>query len=194
MTHSPDTPTRWLGRALAASLTAALLAACSADAPLSPTLGPSSEAALAALPLDLGACQKLQAPAGSKLVSRMFARGVQIYRWTGAEWAFVAPDATLHPNATSAATIGTHFAGPTWQHVSGAKVVGAVKDRCPAGPNDIPWLLLTATADEQPATFRGVTHIQRLFTVGGVAPSAPGAAAGEIREVPYTAEYLFYRQ
>jgi hypothetical protein len=30
-------------------------------------------------------------------------------------------------------------------------------------------------------------------TVGGIAPSSPGGIVGEIAEVPYTADYLFYR-
>jgi len=30
-------------------------------------------------------------------------------------------------------------------------------------------------------------------TTGGMAPTDPGASDGELKEVPYTAEYYFYR-
>ena len=39
----------------------------------------------------------------------------------------------------------------------------------------------------------GEAQIQRVNTVGGVAPSTAGSVVGEIAEVPYTAEYFFYR-
>jgi uncharacterized protein (TIGR03118 family) len=38
-----------------------------------------------------------------------------------------------------------------------------------------------------------VSYVQRVNTAGGLAPSAPGAFVGEERQVPYTAEYFFYR-
>ena len=36
-------------------------------------------------------------------------------------------------------------------------------------------------------------RIQRVNTVGGKAPTAPGDYVGELVRVPYTAEYFFYR-
>ena len=41
--------------------------------------------------------------------------------------------------------------------------------------------------------FQETTFIQRLRTVGGLAPTAPGTTVNEERRVPYTAEYVFYR-
>ena len=38
-----------------------------------------------------------------------------------------------------------------------------------------------------------MTYIQRVNTVGGNAPTDPGDFVGEVVEVPYTAEYYFYR-
>jgi hypothetical protein len=89
--------------------------------------------------------------------------------------------------------VGTHYAGPTWESVSGSKVVGTVAQRCTPIATAIPWLSLTATSSEGPGIFRRVEFIQRLHTVGGLAPSAPAASAGEEARVPYTAEYFFYR-
>ena len=40
---------------------------------------------------DLGDCQDLQVPAGNKVAFHAFGVGVQIYRWNGTSWIFVAP-------------------------------------------------------------------------------------------------------
>ena len=141
----------------------------------------------------LGECDNLQPPAGSKLVAHYYATGVQIYRWSGAAWTFVAPEAQLSADAGGRSKVGTHYAGPTWESVSGSKVVGTVAQRCTPIATAIPWLSLTATSSEGPGIFRRVAFIQRLHTVGGLAPSAPAASAGEEARVPYTAEYFFYR-
>jgi hypothetical protein len=53
-------------------------------------------------------------------------------------------------------------------------------------------LLLEAASTQGPGVFHGVTDIQRVNTVGGKAPAAPGATVGEETEVSYTAEYYFY--
>ena len=141
----------------------------------------------------LGECANLNAPAGSKLLAHYYASGVQIYRWSGMNWTFVAPEAVLFADAGGNRKVGTHYAGPTWESVSGSKVVGTVSQRCTADTTAIPWLSLDVASSEGPGIFQRVTFIQRLNTVGGVAPSAPGSAAGEAVKVPYTAEYFFYR-
>jgi hypothetical protein len=38
------------------------------------------------------------------------------------------------------------------------------------------------------------TYIQRVNTTGGTAPSTACTVAGAIEFVPYTAEYIFYKQ
>ena len=53
-------------------------------------------------------------------------------------------------------------------------------------------LLLKQTEVTGPGIFGKVTYIQRTNTTGGLAPSEPGTL-NEIREIPYTAEYYFYR-
>jgi hypothetical protein len=143
--------------------------------------------------IDLGNCDSLRVEKGNKLASRLFARGVQIYRWNGTAWAFVAPSAKLYPNAQASGVIGTHYAGPTWETNSGSKVVGAVAKRCPADPASIPWLLLRVASVDGSGLFHDATFIQRINTVGGNAPAAPGTVVGEEANIPYTAEYLFYR-
>ena len=142
---------------------------------------------------DLGDCQNLQVEAGNKVSFHVYAEGVQIYRWNGTSWSFVAPDALLFADVGGNGLVGTHYAGPTWESLSGSKVVGTVIDRCTPDASAIPWLLLAGVPDEGPGIFHRVTFIQRVNTVGGLAPTDPGDFVGEIANVPYTTEYFFYR-
>jgi hypothetical protein len=174
-----------------AIVAAAALFGCTVDLSLSPDQQ-EIQAQFARAPA-LGACQNLQVPAGSRQVFHVYAEGVQIYQWNGSSWVFVAPDATWFADAGGHGTVGIHYAGPTWESVSGSKVVAAVIDRCTPDPAAIPWLLLGAVSSEGPGIFRRVTLIQRLNTVGGNAPTASGNFTGETVRVPYTAEYIFYR-
>lgn len=141
----------------------------------------------------VGDCRKLAAPAGNKVIAHAYAEGVQIYRWNGTSWVFVRPEAVLYHDDGENGELGVHYAGPTWESVSGSKVVGTVVDRCTPDATAIPWLLLRATGSEGPGLFHGVTYIQRVNTEGGLAPAEPGDVVGELAEVPYTAEYYFYR-
>jgi hypothetical protein len=125
-------------------------------------------------------CETIKAPAGSKLVFHAYADGVQIYRWTGTSWVLSAPSAVLYEDADLEDAIGVHYAGPTWQSVSGSKVVGTVLDRCTADPNAIQWFLLGAVASDGPGIFDRVTFIERVNTVGGLAPSYSGSVVGEL--------------
>ena len=142
---------------------------------------------------DLGDCENLQVPEGNKVHFHAYAEGVQIYRWNGTSWVFVAPEAVLYADAEDDDPVGIHYAGPTWESASGSTVVGSVLERCTPDPDAIPWLLLKAVSSEGPGIFDGVTYIQRVNTVGGKAPAEPGDSPGEEVRVPYTAEYFFYR-
>ena len=142
---------------------------------------------------ELGACQKLQVPAGNTVALHTYAVGVQIYRWNGAKWAFVAPEAVLFADAGHESVVGIHFAGPTWETVNGSTAVGVVLERCTPDPTAIPWLLLGGVSVGRAGALDQVTYVQRLNTVGGNAPTNPGASSGEEARVPYTADYVFYR-
>ncbi len=142
---------------------------------------------------NLGTCQDLAAPAGNKVAFHVYAEGVQIYRWSSTGWSFVGPDAVLYANAGSDGVVGSHYAGPTWESVSGSKVGARVVRSCTADPDAIPWLLLQAVSSSGPGVFDGVTFIQRVNTTGGKAPSSAGNFPNQEARVPYTAEYFFYR-
>src|SRR6185436_17332625 len=120
--------------------------------------------------------------------------GVQIYRWNGTAWVFVAPEAILYADAAHRAQVGTHFAtpnGPAWETTSGSRVVEQRVDGCTVDPTAIQWLLLRTIEEEGAGVFSGVSFVQRVNTAGGLAPSTPGAVVGEETRAPYTAEYFF---
>jgi hypothetical protein len=141
-------------------------------------------------------------PAGESLAMVVPAKGVQVYECrakkndAGAyEWAFVAPDAELFDMRGN--LIGRHGAGPTWQSADGSKVIGKVASRADApDPRSIAWLLLTTTNAGPAGSFSGVTSIQRVNTVGGIAPARPctGEMLGEQAGVHYSADYRFFVQ
>jgi hypothetical protein len=140
-----------------------------------------------------GDAARLRVDDGHKVIAHAYATGVQIYRWTGSAWAFVGPEAVLYVDDDENGQIGIHYAGPTWESESGSKVVAAVVDRATPDPDSIPWLLLEATHSEGPGIFHDVTYIQRVSTEGGKAPADAGDFVDQVAEIPYTAEYYFYR-
>jgi hypothetical protein len=137
--------------------------------------------------------------AGSTLYLEALASGVQIYECTrkpdaSYEWVFKAPEATL--TARSGKPLGRHYAGPTWEGLDGSAMVGEIKARHPA-PSEtaIPWLLLAAKSNTGSGAFSRSTYVQRVATVGGVAP-ARGCGESTVKNVarvPYSASYFFYR-
>jgi len=143
-------------------------------------------------PTELTLCPALQVPEGNALKFHAFATGFQNYHWTGSIWAFDGPSATLFADPGHHGQVGIHYAGPTWQSNSGSLVQGAVQVRCAADPTAIPWLRLQATTKHGPGVFDNVSYIQRVNTIGGLAPTTPGTAIGDRASVPYTAEYFFY--
>ena len=59
----------------------------------------------------------------------------------------------------------------------------------------IPWLLLATQGSGPRGTFSGVTSIQRVRTVGGVAPAGGchAGTTGTVTRIPYTADYRLFR-
>jgi hypothetical protein len=143
----------------------------------------------------------LRPTSGEVLFLEARGEGVQIYDCSpkagqpaAYEWTFRAPEAQLKDAAGH--VLGRHFTGPTWELDEGSSVVGELKARSPSpGPNAIPWLLLSARATAGSGKLTATTSIQRLQTVGGVAPTVGcnAANAGKVAKVPYTANYYFYR-
>lgn len=138
-------------------------------------------------------CGDLQVKAGNEVAFHAYATGVQVYKWNGSAWDFVAPVATLSADSNYSGDIGIHYAGPTWESKSGSFVKAKKMVECSPDPNAVPWLLLETVSTSGPGIFSSVTYVQRVNTTGGVRPAIDGTKVGETAEVPYTAEYYFYR-
>jgi hypothetical protein len=143
---------------------------------------------------------KLKPGANESLAMIAHAKGVQIYECrakkdqTGNyEWAFVAPEADLFDSGGN--RIGRHYAGPHWESTDGSRILGALNERADAPAADaIPWLLLSTKSVGSEGSFSKVTSVQRVSTVGGMAPKAgcSKAAAGTPARINYTADYYFF--
>src|SRR3954471_93528 len=137
----------------------------------------------------------LKPAADESLAMIVSARGVQVYECRAKndpggnhEWVFVGPAADLFSAAGS--RIGKHYAGPHWESNDGSKIIGTVKANAPASAADaIPWLLLTTQSAGPEGAFSKVTSVQRVRTVGGVAPRAgcSQATVGILARELYTA-------
>ena len=142
-------------------------------------------------------CSSISAPEGNKLAFHVYAKGVQIYKWNliTQKWDLLAPRAGLFAEENYFGEVGSHYGGPTWESKSGSKVEGrrVLGSGCTPDPTAVAWLLLSKHRTEGAGIFSSVTFIQRVNTVGGLAPLAPGLIDGELTEVPYTAEYYFYK-
>src|SRR5512140_2473725 len=138
----------------------------------------------------------LAVPAGNELAFQLDAVGVQIYACkataTGFAWSFVAPEATLYKEDKA---VGKHYVGPTWEYKDGSKVVGAKLAAATPDPTSIPWLLLGAVSHDGAGKMADVTYVQRLETVGGIAPATgcDATTVGAGARVPYTATYFFWK-
>ena len=127
--------------------------------------------------------------------------GVQIYSCsataTGYAWSFVAPRAELY--GENGQLVATHFGGPTWQARDGSTVTAKRDQGVTVDPTAIPWLLLSkvsAAAGADGDRLTSTAFIQRTATTGGLAPAAAECNAGtvgDIAEVPYTADYWFWK-
>jgi len=112
-------------------------------------------------------------PEGNELAFILDATGVQIYTCQEANgapaWVFQAPEAELFRGGR---LVGSHYGGPTWEYRDGSTTLGTKLAAFTADPTSVPWLLLQATPGEKRGVMSRVTYIQRLDTVGGIAPLA----------------------
>jgi len=144
----------------------------------------------------------IQVPSGHKVFLVAHAEGVQIYACSptadGYAWSLYAPRADLFDDGGK--LVATHYRGPSWQARDGSVVAvggGEVIREPVAGA--IPWLRITPsskTAGPDGERFVATTYIQRIATVGGLSPApstCDATTAGTTHEVPYTADYVFWK-
>ena len=132
---------------------------------------------------------------GDVVVLRVHAEGAQIFQCKSDNaghllWQFREPIASLF---SEDATVGRHYAGPTWQ-IENSVVVGKTVARSRgATPRDIPWLRLDVVEHRGDGKLQDVSAIQRINTRGG---NLEGRcqSAGALRAVAYSADYIFLRK
>ncbi|HEX6812859.1 MAG TPA: DUF3455 domain-containing protein [Planctomycetota bacterium] len=180
MNHLTSFRSMMLRAMLAAFSLFSIVSTAAAQPGITPTLPPGAE--------------HLQVDAGHKPSYRVYAQGVQVYRFDPVtlKWTFSHPYALLYSDAGFTTLVGIHTGGPTWMTFSGSTVVGTKLQEAVVDPTAIPWLLLGAVSAEGPGVLARTTFIQRVNTVGGRAPALPGIP-GQIALIPYVAEYVFYR-
>jgi hypothetical protein len=126
-----------------------------------------------------------------------YAEGVQIYTWNGIDWGTAVPRATLFDDDGN--VVIQHFGtpnGPGWRSNSGSEVIAKLPPKkVIVDETAIPWLLLAANPvlTHGPGVLAETSFVHRVNTVGGLAPKEPGAFVGQVAEVPYNADYFFYR-
>jgi Protein of unknown function (DUF3455) len=140
---------------------------------------------------------EIQVDEGNKVFLVGHAVGVQIYTCNGSTWSSAVPRANLYDDYGK--LIITHFRGPTWRATDGSQAVGTVVDKVNLDDTAIDWVLLSTTTTPGLDGDRLVdtTFIQRIHTAGGHTPPAAdcnAATAGKVVEVPYTADYVFWKK
>jgi hypothetical protein len=147
--------------------------------------------------------RSLDPPANQVPVLVAYGQGVQRYvckekeQAKGSfEWVLKEPQAKLSDAAGH--PIGSHAAGPSWQLADGSKAVRKkLVASVPALAADaVPWLLLAIDSSGKGA-LAGTEYVQRVDTVGGMAPATPAtscdaAHAGATQDIEYRATYVFY--
>jgi FtsP/CotA-like multicopper oxidase with cupredoxin domain len=174
--------------ARSAAMTAAIaLAGCAAIAPPARPFVPAA----------------LEAPAGETIYLVANGAGVQIYECAlkagqppTYSWTLHSAEAALADS--SGKSVGKHYyPGPTWESTDGSSFVSDVKARDPGSDKTaIPWLLLGTKSTAGKGLFTTTTSMQRIQTVGGLAPSATCNASNlrQMERVPYSAVFYFYQR
>jgi hypothetical protein len=133
----------------------------------------------------------LQVPDGHVIVFEAIVDdGVQTYHCTSEhKYALLGPTAMLRGRKGEHIA---HYFGPSWQFQDGSTLVGKVIAKEPRA-NTIDQLLLQVSQHSGPeGLLSQVDFIQRLATVGGVAPSQCDPTRTSALAVPYSAIYQFW--
>src|SRR3954447_16656125 len=156
-----------------------------------------AQVALAGPPSPTGVPDQIKGDDGNTVFLVGHGVVVQIYTCNGSVWSSAVPRASLYDD--NGKLIITHFRGPTWQANDGSQAVGTVVNKVNLDRTAIDWVLLSTTTTPGLDGDRLVdtTFIQRIHTAGGLTPPAAdcnATAAGRVVEVPYTADYVFWKK
>jgi hypothetical protein len=162
----------------------------------------------------------IQVPAGNEIF--LIGRGVGTQNYVCSPttsvgqvaWTLFTPQATLFDDAGN--QLITHFFSPspseggitrvTWQSSADTSTIfgkanASSTDPAFVDPNAVAWLLIQITATKVGPTggaaLTPTTFVQRIHTVGGLAPSTgcdTPTQLGKKAFIPYTADYVFFKK
>jgi hypothetical protein len=143
----------------------------------------------------------MKVPAGHKVAMETLGVGEITYECRADKdmagkyaWVFAGPDAKLLDK--SGKQVGKYFGPPaTWEAMDGSKITGKQLAVSPGGAGNIPLQFVQANPAMGMGAMTGVTYIQRVKTMGGVAPASACAAGnlGSKQIVKYQADYIFWK-
>jgi len=117
LTSTPSLRRHWLATDLGFVIPAILLTCLTFASPVRADDEPYQHRRVPELPSPL--CDSVNVPLGNRVSSHLYASGIQIYRWSGTNWVFIAPEATLFADPCYDHAVGIHYAGPTWEAQDG---------------------------------------------------------------------------
>lgn len=177
--------------AVLATVSAALLSACSSLSSMKPMATFSQD----------GLPEAVRVPAGNRVAMETVGVGEITYECRDkanalgmTEWVFVGPKAVL--NNRSGKPVGTYYGPPaTWQSMDGSKLTATQLAVAPSGAGNLPYQLVKANPAMGMGAMQGVTYIQRVALKGGVAPSTMCSPVnkGAQESVKYQADYIFWK-
>ncbi len=143
----------------------------------------------------------VQVPDGNKVAMETVGTGTITYKCSANkdmagqfEWVFVGPDAKLSDRKGK--QVGKYYGPPaTWESTDGSKLTGTQMAVAPAAAGNIPNQLVKANPALGDGAMTGLTYIQRVNTMGGVAPvvACTASTLGAEQLVKYQADYIFYK-
>jgi len=143
----------------------------------------------------------VQVPAGHKVTMETVGVGEITYECRANKdmagqyaWVFAGPDAKLMDR--NGKQVGKYFGPPaTWESMDGSKLTATQLAVAPGDMGNIPLQLVKANPAMGMGAMNGVTYIQRVKTVGGVAPTSACAMGnmGAKQMVKYQADYIFWK-
>ncbi|KAH7278855.1 hypothetical protein KP509_38G059400 [Ceratopteris richardii] len=156
--------------------------------------------------------KNIQAPSGQTMHTVYFAKGLQHYSFNGSSWVLYNATASLysinHSNTTKLTVkrevVGQHYflekadsqgGQPTWETFvpSTSLVTARTLSKVSVDDRSITWNLLQATSHSGSGSLLGsVTYLQRIATMGGLAPTTSAAQLGDVHSSRYSAIYVFY--
>ncbi|MCO5600899.1 hypothetical protein L7F22_055016 [Adiantum nelumboides] len=144
----------------------------------------------------------IMVPKGHTLLTSFFGSGFQIYRYDGSKWVLANVSCTLS-SLPGTPAMGKHYfldglngqSQPTWEFFSPhGRVSAKLIQKAQKSSSDVPWFLLQVTNSVGKQSLASmVAYVQRVSTVGGMAPTAVTAAKlGDFFQSSYSAIYSFY--